>query len=836
MPGRSYRIGRIAGIPVGISPWWLVIVVLFTWTLGASYYPEVIKGIAPAASYALGLASVLLLFLSILAHEFGHALVARRHGIEIEEIDLWLLGGVSRMRGEAHEPGDELRYAIAGPAVTAVIGACFGAAALLLPPSTPSAVLALVEYEAFVNAAILVLNLMPAFPLDGGRVLRSLLWRHSGRLGPATERAAAIGRGFGYVMIALGLLEFVSGAPEGLWFALIGFFIVMAAGQQAMGAQLQEALSGVHAGELMSTPVISIPTDTTLSQAGRDWFARYRYTAFPVVDEQGRAVGLLDLPRLESREALGHDELPVGRIADNDRDLIVEADLDVMRLFERPAFARMGRAVVVDADGRPVGLVSITDVQRVLRTARLGAPRGAADGGGLAMGCVVVALLALAAAAAPGTARGAWSAARTVPGSGSVSLAGSGSSALVAGPGGETALVWRNFEKAGRPPKWWYDSSIHAAILTPTGRTVVRTVWRRAHSIVAAVTAVIDGRGELTVAWVEEPSPSGGAIVVRAVRRSPSGGWSPIQEVGRGATAFFYADPELAVSADGRVLLTWNAGSRAGVRAAWHSPGRAFGSVSTIYRSPAAPMLFPTPAFDRAGAAHVYGTVGCDSSRSRGVMLSTRPDSRRFGTPVVVAPPPAADLTASFAGGWTLLAWQHGECSTLEAGPGAPEARAMREGLLGAPVALAPHVTAYYVTPVAAGGGQGTVGWVAGPQAPGAQLSLMTAAEDGDAFGPSVAPIDGLLPTARDTAGDALLQDPRWNIGYELPGTAAGRIVAIQPAAGGALEAAPVSLAPADVRYPSLEFLAVLAGWRRSAAVAWKRTVTGPVSIASWAA
>ena len=107
MPGRSYRIARIAGIPVGVSPWWLAIVVLFTWALGSSYYPEVISGIAPLAAYALGLASVLLLFLSILAHEFGHAIVARRHGIEIEEIDLWLLGGVSRMRGEAHEPGDD---------------------------------------------------------------------------------------------------------------------------------------------------------------------------------------------------------------------------------------------------------------------------------------------------------------------------------------------------------------------------------------------------------------------------------------------------------------------------------------------------------------------------------------------------------------------------------------------------------------------------------------------------------------------------------------------------------------------------------------------------------
>ena len=134
MPGRSIRIARIAGIPVGVSPWWLVIVALITWSLGASYFPEVLHGIAPGASYALGLASALLLFASILAHEFGHAIVARRHGIEVEEIDLWLLGGVSRMHGEAHDPSDELRYALAGPAVTALISACFGVVLLALPP------------------------------------------------------------------------------------------------------------------------------------------------------------------------------------------------------------------------------------------------------------------------------------------------------------------------------------------------------------------------------------------------------------------------------------------------------------------------------------------------------------------------------------------------------------------------------------------------------------------------------------------------------------------------------------------------------------------------------
>ncbi|MFI5004273.1 MAG: site-2 protease family protein [Solirubrobacterales bacterium] len=375
MPGRSIRIARIAGIPVGVSPWWLVIVALITWALGASYFPEAVKGIGTGAAYVLGLASALLLFASILAHEFGHALVARRHGIEIEEIDLWLLGGVSRMRGEAHDPEDELRYAIAGPAVTAVIAACFGLLALLLPASTPDAVVALVGYQALVNGLILVFNLLPAFPLDGGRVLRSLLWRRSGDMQGATATAAGVGRSFGYVMIGLGAFALLSGAPEGLWLALVGFFIVTASGQQAMGAQVQAAFSGVRARELMSTPVVAIPAETSVADAASEWFQPYRYTAFPVVDERGAGIGLVSLALVQRLSPAQRSRLRVGDVADRDPELTAHEDTDVLTLLERPAFTRVGRAVVLDGQDAPVGLVSITDVQRVLRAAQLAGPR-----------------------------------------------------------------------------------------------------------------------------------------------------------------------------------------------------------------------------------------------------------------------------------------------------------------------------------------------------------------------------------------------------------------------------------------------------------------------------
>jgi Zn-dependent protease/CBS domain-containing protein len=376
------RIARVAGIPVGISPWWLVIVAFFTWTLGSSYYPEVIPGIAPAASYALGLASVLLLFASLLLHEFGHAIVARRHGVEVEEIDLWLLGGVARLRGEAREPDDELRYALAGPAVSAVITAGFGLLALLLSGSAPRAIRALVSYELLINALILGFNLIPAFPLDGGRVLRALLWRRTGSMQRATEIAARVGRAFGYALIGLGaLLLLDSYASSGIWLAFVGFFIVMSAGQQAMGAAIQATFSGQRVADVMTRPVVSIPAGLEIGLALSEYFGRYPYTAYPVVDAEGRAIGVItgdrvgaaDAGRPGASRAGVSPTLSVADAADHDPALLVAEDTDVVSLLERPAFASVGRAVVVDRRGKPVGLVSITDVQRAVSSARLAA-------------------------------------------------------------------------------------------------------------------------------------------------------------------------------------------------------------------------------------------------------------------------------------------------------------------------------------------------------------------------------------------------------------------------------------------------------------------------------
>ncbi len=369
MISRSVRVGRLAGIPIGVQPLWLVIVGLITFSLGAAYYPDQAPGLAPAAAYGLGLLSALLLFASILLHELGHAVVARRYGVEIEEIDLWLLGGVARMSGYPKRAADELRFALAGPAVTLAIALCFGLIALMLPASTPEAVTAVVSYQLVVNAAILGFNLLPAFPLDGGRVARALIWGHTGDLTRATTTAAAIGRGFGFAMVGLGVVAALAGGFGGIWLALIGFFVIAAARAEAEGLWVRTALTGRLARNLMTAPAICIPAGISVEEAVREYFLAHPVSAFPVLDD-GRLVGLIDRQIVKHVPEGRRAATRVGDVCIEEPSLIVDESQDVAELLDRPAFRRVGRAIVPTSDGS-FGIVSITDVNQTLRALEL---------------------------------------------------------------------------------------------------------------------------------------------------------------------------------------------------------------------------------------------------------------------------------------------------------------------------------------------------------------------------------------------------------------------------------------------------------------------------------
>jgi Zn-dependent protease/CBS domain-containing protein len=369
MLGGDLKIGRLAGIPISIHPLWLVIVGLITWSLGSAYYPDQVSGIAPAAAYGLGLASALLLFASILLHELGHAVVARRYGVEIDGIELWLLGGVAKMKGAAHRPEEELRFALAGPAVTVVIAAVFSLAVAALPSSTPDAVTALLAYQALINAAILVFNMIPAFPLDGGRVLRAILWRRRGNIEVATAAAARVGRGFGYGMVALGLIGAFAGAPGLLWLGLIGLFLIVAGKAEENSVAVEATFHGLGLRRVMAVPAVILDADTTVADALRDSFATLGYHAFPVL-ERGKPIGLLSIEQIDRLPSARRETCRVGEIADRDPTLIVDEDVTIEDLLGRSGFQHHRRAVVRCRDGS-IGIISATAMSRALRARRM---------------------------------------------------------------------------------------------------------------------------------------------------------------------------------------------------------------------------------------------------------------------------------------------------------------------------------------------------------------------------------------------------------------------------------------------------------------------------------
>ena len=369
MFGGDLKIGRLAGIPISIHPLWLVIVALITWSLGSTYYPDQVSGIAPLAAYGLGLASALLLFASILLHELGHAVVARRYGVEIEGIELWLLGGVAKMKGAAHQASEELRFALAGPAVTVVIASVFWLATAAMPASTPDAVTALLAYQALINTAILVFNMLPAFPLDGGRVLRGILWQRTGDFERATTRAARVGRGFGFGMVGLGVLGVFAGAPGLLWLSLIGLFLIFAGKAEESAVALQSTFKGLGLRRVMAVPAATLDADTLVANALRDSFAPLGYHAFPVVDGQV-PVGILDIDQVEALPAKERVTTRVGDLADRDPSVFVDDDVTIDQLLANPAFRRHRRAVVRGKDGE-IGLLSATAIERAVRARRM---------------------------------------------------------------------------------------------------------------------------------------------------------------------------------------------------------------------------------------------------------------------------------------------------------------------------------------------------------------------------------------------------------------------------------------------------------------------------------
>jgi Zn-dependent protease/CBS domain-containing protein len=360
--GSSFRLAQVAGIEIRVHWSWLLVAALIVWSLSAGVFPETNPGLPDGAYVAMALVAALLFFASILLHELGHAVQSKREHVAIDGIVLWAFGGVALMRAEPPSAGPELRIALAGPAVSLVLGVVFVLAALALP--LPPGVDGVAFWLGQMNLYLLVFNLLPAFPLDGGRVLRAVLWARRRDFASATLTAAAFGRGFGQLFVGAGLaLTIVVGAFGGLWLAFTGWFLLAAAEAERQRLASRDALAGLTVSQLMVPDPITVEPETSVPAFIERVFFPSRHTAYPVV-ERGRPVGLASY-----RSAL---ELPpeawatasVRDIMAGASDVCVDPDTPISEVL--PQLVAGERRLLACRQGRLLGLLSPTDVMRVL--------------------------------------------------------------------------------------------------------------------------------------------------------------------------------------------------------------------------------------------------------------------------------------------------------------------------------------------------------------------------------------------------------------------------------------------------------------------------------------
>jgi Zn-dependent protease/predicted transcriptional regulator len=366
MFGSSWRVGRVAGIEVRVDTSWAVIALLITYSMYRRIdflYPE----LSGAGAVGLAVLSAVLFFGSVLVHELAHALVAQARGIRVQDITLFLFGGATRARVESRGPGDEFLIALVGPLTSGLLAGLFGIIAGLGGDVLSRPLAGTLGYLAWVNLVLAVFNLVPGFPLDGGRLLRSAIWKATGSLGRATRIASVSGQAVGWLLVAGGVAFLLAGdLAGGIWFAFIGWFLVQAARSSYQELQLRNLLRGVEAEDVMAGSLLRIPPDLTLQQAVDGYFMRYDHSAFPV-DEHGRTIGLLTLRGVRR---VPSQEWSTRRVREHmvplDDQVLVAPHARMDDVLGKLEDGEANRVLVVQ-DGEVVGIITPSDLTRWLR-------------------------------------------------------------------------------------------------------------------------------------------------------------------------------------------------------------------------------------------------------------------------------------------------------------------------------------------------------------------------------------------------------------------------------------------------------------------------------------
>lgn len=357
------RLGRILGFEVRLDYSWFIILFLVLWSFSQGVFPASVPGLAPVAYMIMGLTGALLFFVSLLAHELSHSVVARRKGIEVEGITLFLFGGVARTRAEAGSAGDEFWIAIVGPLMSLAIGLSLGLLGGVADATgVHPAVIAVLQYIALLNVVLAVFNMLPGFPLDGGRVLRAAVWKFTGSVSRATQVASFGGQALGYALIALGVWQAFGGnVMGGLWLGFIGWFLRNAALSGFRQHQLHEALDGATARQILTPVPETVPPGISLEDLTDRHFMRRRFLAFPVVEGES-PLGLIsvqqvkDVPRTEWRFRTARDTMtPLGE------PIVVHPEDPLTAVMDKIR-AAPGHRVLVIGNGRLEGIITANDL------------------------------------------------------------------------------------------------------------------------------------------------------------------------------------------------------------------------------------------------------------------------------------------------------------------------------------------------------------------------------------------------------------------------------------------------------------------------------------------
>ena len=366
----NVSLGRIFGIHVGFNWSLLVVGALIAWSLATSFLPSASPGQTSAAYWAAGVISAFVFLASLLAHELAHSIVATRRGVKVEGITLWLFGGVSRFSGDTNSPGTQALFTFVGPLTSLVLGAVFYLVAIAVGNGPhPGLVPATLSWLGYINILLGVFNLVPAFPLDGGRLLQSLIWLRTGDRLRATRIAARIGMVFAYLLIAYGLAIFVftGSVVGGVWSVFLGWFLLSAARSEEAGGLIRQALSGISVREVMTPNPVQAPDSISVEDALHGYVLASRHSTFPTHDASGRLSGLLTLAALKN-------VAPEARATTLIKDITCPLDKvstvgpadPAVNLLSVSDGCGEGRTLVIDG-GQLVGIISPSDINTLLQ-------------------------------------------------------------------------------------------------------------------------------------------------------------------------------------------------------------------------------------------------------------------------------------------------------------------------------------------------------------------------------------------------------------------------------------------------------------------------------------